>query len=75
MEAILKKSMSMPIKMVFQKKHAKLILLRIQLNSAVQIFKNVKIVQALIKMQNVGHKRIIQSGKLLNMALSPELTK
>ena len=75
MEAILKKSMSMPIKMVFHKKHAKLTLLRIQPNSAAQIFKNVKIVQALIKMQNVGHKRIIQSGKLLNMALSPELTK
>ena len=75
MEVTRKKSMSMLIKMVSQKKHAKLILLKIQLNLAAQTFKNVKIVQVLIKMQNVGLKRITLFGKLLNMAQFQELIK
>ena len=75
MEVTRKKSMSMLIKMVSQKKHVKLILLKIQLNLAAQTFKNVKIVQVLIKMQNVGLKRITLFGKLLNMAQFQELIK
>ena len=63
MVEIQKKFTYMHIKMVFQKKLAKLILLKILLNSAAQIFKNVKIVLGLVLMQNVGHKRNILHGK------------
>ena len=54
---------SLVIKMDFLKKLAKLTKPRTQLILAVQIFKNVKIVKDLTKMQNAGLKRNILFGK------------